>query len=93
MKIKPAGLLVVPLGKAVTGIPPSWCSRQMAAWQLLSELVISFSRDRRISMQQNIENKKNKKKTNWQLTKLLVSIGKFYCGFHILHLAFRLLVA
>ena len=43
-------------------------------------------------MQQNIENKKIKK-TDWQLTKLLVFIGKFYCGFLILHLAFRLLVA
>ena len=43
-------------------------------------------------MQQNIENKK-KIKTDWQLNKLLVSIGKFYCGFLILHLAFRLLVA
>ena len=71
MKIKPVSLLVVPLGKALSGIPPSWCGRQMAAWQLLSELVISLSRDRRISMQQNIENKKIK--TDWQLTKLLVS--------------------
>ena len=40
-------------------------------------------------MQQNIENIK----TNWQLTRLLVFIGKFYGGFLILHLAFRLLVA
>ena len=44
-------------------------------------------------MQQNIENKKLKKKTDRQMTKLLVSIGKFYCGFLILHLAFKLLVA
>ena len=58
MKIKPVSLLVVPLGKALTGIPPSWCGRQMAAWQILSELVISLSRDRRISMQQNKEKKK-----------------------------------
>ena len=58
MKIKPVSLLVVPLGKALSGIPQSWCGRQMAAWQLLSALVISLSRDRRISMQQNIENKK-----------------------------------
>ena len=58
MKIKPVSLLVVPLGKALSGNPPSWCGRQMVAWQLLSELVISLSRDRRISMQQNIENKK-----------------------------------
>ena len=27
---KPASLLVVPLGKALSGIPPSWCGRQMA---------------------------------------------------------------
>ena len=44
-------------------------------------------------MQQNIEKKKRKKKTDSQLTKWLVFIGKFYCGFLILHLAFRLLVA
>ena len=61
MKIKPVSLLVVPLEKALSGIPSSWCGRQMAAWQLLSELVISLSRDRRISMQQNIENEKKKK--------------------------------
>ena len=33
MKIKPVSLLVVPLGKALSGIPPFWCGRQMAAWQ------------------------------------------------------------
>ena len=27
---KPASLLVVPLGKTLNGIPPSWCGRQMA---------------------------------------------------------------
>ena len=27
---KPATLLVEPLGKALSGIPPSWCGRQMA---------------------------------------------------------------
>ena len=27
---KPASLLVVSLGKAHSGIPPSWCDRQMA---------------------------------------------------------------
>ena len=27
---KPASLLVVPLGKALSGIPPSWCGRQTA---------------------------------------------------------------
>ena len=27
---KPASLLVVPLGKALGRIPPSWCGRQMA---------------------------------------------------------------
>ena len=30
VKNKPASLLVVPLGKALSGIPPSWCGRQMA---------------------------------------------------------------
>ena len=64
MKIKPVSLLVVPLVKALSGIPPSWCGRQMAAWQLLSELVISLSRDRRISMQQNIQKKKKKQIDN-----------------------------
>ena len=27
---KPASLLVVPLGSALSRIPPSWCGRQMA---------------------------------------------------------------
>ena len=27
---KTASLLVVPLGKALSGIPPSWCDKQMA---------------------------------------------------------------
>ena len=27
---KPASLLVVPLGKGLSGIPPSWCVRQVA---------------------------------------------------------------
>ena len=27
---KPASLLVVPLGRALNGIPPSWCGRQVA---------------------------------------------------------------
>ena len=39
---KPASLLVVPLGGALNGIPPSWCGRQMAG-KLLSELVIALS--------------------------------------------------
>ena len=30
VKNKPAGLLVVPLGKALSGIPLSWCGKQMA---------------------------------------------------------------
>ena len=30
VEIQPASLLVVPLGKALYGIPPSWCGRQMA---------------------------------------------------------------
>ena len=41
-------------------------------------------------MQQNTENKIK----DWQLTKLLAFICKFYCcGFLILHLGFRLRVA
>ena len=36
MKNKPASLLVVPLGKALSGIPPSWCGRQMASNSSLS---------------------------------------------------------
>ena len=27
---KPVSLLVVPLGKALSGVSPSWCGRQMA---------------------------------------------------------------
>ena len=27
---KPASLFVVPLGKTLNGIPPSWCGRQIA---------------------------------------------------------------
>ena len=30
VKNKPASLLVVPLGKALNGVPPSWCGKQMA---------------------------------------------------------------
>ena len=30
VKNKPASSLVVPLGRALSGIPPSWCGRQMA---------------------------------------------------------------
>ena len=30
VKNEPASLLVGPLGKAFSGIPPSWCGRQMA---------------------------------------------------------------
>ena len=30
VKNKPASLLVVSLGRALSGIPPSWCGRQMA---------------------------------------------------------------
>ena len=43
-------------------------------------------------MQQNIE-KKKKEITDRQLIKLFALIGKFYCDFLILHLAFRLLAA
>ena len=31
VKNKPASLLVVPLEKALSGIPPFWCGRQMLA--------------------------------------------------------------
>ena len=30
VKNKPASLLAVPLGKALSGIPSSWCGRQVA---------------------------------------------------------------
>ena len=30
MENKPASLRAVPLGKALSGIPPFWCGRQMA---------------------------------------------------------------
>ena len=30
LKNKPARSLVVPLGRALSGISPSWCGRQMA---------------------------------------------------------------
>ena len=31
VKNKPASLLVVPLGKALSGIPPFWCGGQMVS--------------------------------------------------------------
>ena len=40
---KPASLLSVPLGKALSGIPLSWCGRQVAG-KLLSELVKRIDR-------------------------------------------------
>ena len=48
MENKPASLLAVPLGKALCGIPPSWCGRQIK-WlpkmnELLSELVQRIDR-------------------------------------------------
>ena len=50
---KPASLLVLPLEKALSGIPSSWCgNRQTNSRLLLSELVIalsSLSRDWRIN--------------------------------------------
>ena len=47
---KPASLLVLPLGKALSGISPNleW---ERCGWQLLSELVVALSADRRINMQ------------------------------------------
>ena len=38
---KPASLHVVPLEKALSGISPSWCGRQMGS-NSLSELVIAL---------------------------------------------------
>ena len=52
MENKPASLLAVPLGKALSGISPSWCGRQNGR-PLLSELdtaLRSLSRDRRINI-------------------------------------------
>ena len=48
MKNKPASLLVVPLGKALSEIPSSWCGRQMAGNSKASSYiafiaVVSFS--------------------------------------------------
>ena len=40
MENKPAGVLVVPLGKALSGFPPSWCGGQMAGNSLLNELIL-----------------------------------------------------
>ena len=50
---KPGSVLVVPLGKALSGIPPSWCGRQMAGNSQARSYsaLISLSRDRRINMQ------------------------------------------
>ena len=42
MKNKPESLLAVALGKALSGIPPSWCGRQIDG-KLLSELVVALS--------------------------------------------------
>ena len=46
MKNKPASLLVVPLGKTLSGIPRSWCGRQMAGYSSASSYnaLIAFSR-------------------------------------------------
>ena len=45
VKNKPASLFVVPLGKALSGIPPFWCGRQMAGNSLASSYsaLIAFS--------------------------------------------------
>ena len=39
MENKPASLLDVPLGKALNGMPPSLCGRQMAGPSSLSAVV------------------------------------------------------
>ena len=41
MENKPASLLVVPLERALSGIPPSWCGRQVAK-NSLSEFIIEL---------------------------------------------------
>ena len=47
---KPASLLVVPLGKALSGIPTSTCGRQMAGNSSASSYsASSLSRDKRIN--------------------------------------------
>ena len=54
MKNKPASLLVVPLGMARSGIPPSWCSlvdKWLATLKRARIALWSLSRDRRINMQ------------------------------------------
>ena len=54
MENKQASLLVVSLGKALSGIPPSWCGRQMAVAPKRARIAHwSLSRDRRINMQLN----------------------------------------
>ena len=42
---KPASLLVVPLGKTFSGIPPSWCGKEMAGNSSASSysVLIAFS--------------------------------------------------
>ena len=51
MENKPASLVVVPLGKALNGIPPSQCGRKMAGNSSASSYsASSLSRDKRINM-------------------------------------------
>ena len=40
MKIKSASLLVMPLGKALSGIAPAWCCRQMIGNSLVDKLLL-----------------------------------------------------
>ena len=58
MENKPASLLVVPLGKALSGIPPSWCGTQvwLATPKRARTALRSLFRDRRIYMQLNTRN-------------------------------------
>ena len=54
MENKPASLLAVPLGKALSRIPLSWCGGQMAGNSYRARIAHwSLSRDRRINMPQN----------------------------------------
>ena len=45
MENKPASLLVVSLGKALKGVPPSSCSRQVVGPSSLPVMVASLTKD------------------------------------------------
>ena len=68
MENKPASLLV-PLGKAINGIPPYWCGKT-DGWQLLSKLVYSI--DRFLVIEEPICNEIQKKNA-----KLFLSLLRF----------------